>query len=187
MKTNSALASLKLVSGRTRSKRPSKTQLLEQSQAAATLAAQQVIELSQKVFAFENPEQSEVVEAVKVAFSKRNRLAAVWGLIKGGWAPIASYFVAHTEVNGDYSLHPILSLLVAGALLFSAPTVYEWCMAAFNNRAKAVGFVVLLEGVMIFSKIHWLGVSAVVLLVAINGIQSGCNLAIRRKEPEFKF
>lgn len=167
-------SALKLVPSTPRVKRPTK------AETAAVHSA-----LVEKIRLLENPEQSEVVEAVKIAFNRRNRLAALWGLVKGGWAPLASYYVAHQELDGNY--YQPLTLLVAGALLFSAPTVYEWCVAAFHSKVKAVGFVVLLEGVMVFSKLHWLAISAVFLLVAINGIQSACNLAIRKPKNEFQF
>jgi len=178
---------LQLVETPKRNKRPSKTEMVAVLESSNTALNEHVADLTAKLYALENPLQSEVVEAVKVAFNRRNRLAALWGLVKGGWAPLASYFVAHAEINGDYAGHPILTGLVIGALLFSAPTVYEWCKAAFHSSIKAVGFVILLEGVMVFSSLHWLGVSALALLVAINGIQSACNLAIRKKEPEFSF
>lgn len=175
-------SALKLVQ---KPKRATKADLLSAEQEKNIKLSTKIEQLQTQVHTLENPEQSEVVEAVKIAFNKRNRMAAFWGLSKGGWAPLASYFVAHKEIGSNY--YQPLTLLVLGALLFSAPTVYEWCMAAFNNRAKAIGFVVLLEGVMVFSHIPWLGISALILLISINGIQSACNLAIRRKKPEFSF
>ena len=42
--------------------------------------------------------------------------------------------------------------IVAGGLLYSAKTVYAWGKLAFHTAAKALGFVVLLEGVMILSQ-----------------------------------
>ena len=154
-----------------------------------------VQELLTRCDKLENPEQSEVIETVKTAFKRSNRLAALWGFVKGGWAPAASFILVHHEIAAalakDASFTQpkvlVLSALVVGALLFSAPNVYQWCKAAFNSAAKAVGFVVLLEGVLVFSGTEYLVWSALGLLIAINGIQSACNLAIRRQKNEFQF
>ncbi len=172
--------SLQLVSKPKRSTQ--KDKLAEQAALIKTLQAQKN-ELVCQVDKLENPEQSAVMVSVTTAFQRKNRRAAIWGFAVGGWAPIASYYIAHTEIKGDY--YQPLSLLVLGALLFSVITVFEWCKAAVNSAIKAAGFVVLLEGVMVFSKIEWLGVSALALLILTNGIQSACNLAIRKKSFEF--
>lgn len=172
---------LKLVSAN-KSKRPTMAdKIAAQEKVIKTLQAQKD-DLTMQVDKLENPEQSEVIEAVKVAFQRRNRLAAFWGFIKGGWAPIASFDIVHSQLpKTTGNLNSALTVLVVGALLFSAPNVYEWCVAAFKSRAKALGFVVLIEGVMVFDQSVWLAYSALVLLIAINGIQSACNLAIRKK------
>jgi hypothetical protein len=38
--------------------------------------------------------------------------------------------------------------LVLGGQLFSAKTVYQWASVALEDRAKAAGFVVMLEGTL---------------------------------------
>jgi len=187
---------LQLVQGsKSRIKRPSKTDTIVGLEQDKLSLQEQIASYKNllsaangKIHALENPEQSEVVEAVKKAFRKQSRIGAFWGLIKGGFPPIASFVVAHQEIPNVGIESPrgiLLACLVFGALLFSAPTVYEWCKAAFHNAAKAVGFVVLLEGVMVFSHVEWLGYSALALLISINAIQSACNLATRQEKNEF--
>ncbi|HEY9657275.1 MAG TPA: hypothetical protein V6C65_02340 [Allocoleopsis sp.] len=190
-------AALQLVSKVRPSKRPSKTDKIVQLENQHRELNEQIDAYkgllntaNAKIHTLENPEQSEVVEAVKKAFRKQSRIGAFWGLIKGGFPPIASFVVAHQEIPKVELESPraiLLCCLVFGALLFSAPTVYEWCKAAFHNSAKAVGFVVLLEGVMVFSHVSWLGYSALALLISINAIQSACNLATRQEKNEFQF
>ena len=69
--------------------------------------------------------------------------------------------------------------LVLGGLAYSAKTVWQWGTVAFQNAFKAFGFVVLLEGVMVTSHILWLSITALVYLMAINGIATGCNLTAK--------
>jgi hypothetical protein len=85
---------------------------------------------------------------------------------------------AHEEIALTRSLwtQPAV-LIVLGGLLFSAFTVYHWCRQAFRSRVKAVGTVLLLEGVMITSHTAWLALVALGYLIAINGIATACNLA----------
>jgi hypothetical protein len=95
--------------------------------------------------------------------------------------PLACYVVAHREISADAPLYLQRSLyLVLGGLAYSARTVWQWGAVAFRNAVKATGFVVLLEGVMVTSHVAWLGVAALVYLVAINGIATACNLVVRR-------
>jgi hypothetical protein len=55
--------------------------------------------------------------------------------------------------------------------------VYAWGKLAFRAPVKAAGFVVLLEGVMVFAHTQWLSVSALAYLIAINGLATGCKFA----------
>lgn len=55
-------------------------------------------------------------------------------------------------------------------------TVYKWGRIAFGMPVKAVGFCVLLEGVLVASSTPWLSCGALVYLCAINAIATGCNL-----------
>jgi uncharacterized membrane protein HdeD (DUF308 family) len=121
-----------------------------------------------------------VVGQVQIAFKRKNRLATLIGFVLGGFIPLASYTVAHRALNEE--IHVLLQLnayIVLGGLIYSAITVFTWAVLAFQNRLKAFGFVLLLEGVMTFVAIPWLSLTALALLVGINGVATGCNLSRR--------
>lgn len=121
-----------------------------------------------------------VVEQVRIAFSGKNRLATAMGFLLGGLVPLATFIVAHYEVSHARALYAQFgSYLVLGGLLYSAKTVFEWGRRAFDSTAKAVGFVLLIEGVMVTSATGWLSAVALAYLIVINGVATGCNLSAR--------
>ena len=122
-----------------------------------------------------------VVDQVRHALRPANRLPTALGFLLGGFVPLASFVVAHHELNKDQPLYlQLASYLVLGGLLYSAKTVYEWGARAFQSGWKALGFVVLVEGVMVTSTVPWLGYAALAYLVCINGIATGCTLALEK-------
>ncbi len=122
-----------------------------------------------------------VVDQVREALKPRNRLAACLGALLGGIVPVASYVVAHHELEATRPWWgQFASLLVAGGLLYSARTVYGWGRLAFGEPAKALGFVVLLEGVMVLSTTPWLALTCLAYLVGINSVSTGCALSLGR-------
>jgi hypothetical protein len=131
-----------------------------------------------------SPESFGVVAQVREALKPKNRLAALLGFCLGAIVPFASYIVAHFEIDPEKPIYLQLgTFLVLGGLIYSAKTVYSWGVLAFNSRFKAVGFVLLLEGVMVAAHTTWLSVVTLVYLVAINGIATGCNLSVRQEKP----
>ena len=136
----------------------------------------QVIQLRSKK-ARRQSKRPGVVEQVRVAFSPENRLATLSGFILGGFVPVGSFVVCHGELPGsDGWRHWALLVLIGGGLLFSAKSVWQWSAAAFADRWKASGFVVLVEGIMVLSSTVGLSYAALGLLVAINGIATGVIL-----------
>ncbi len=124
-----------------------------------------------------------VVRQVTLAFRRKALLATLIGFLLGGFVPVACYVVAHRE-GASFDLAGGKSLgLVIGGLAYSAKTVYEWSRLAFESAFKSIGFVVLLEGVMITSATPWLALTALGYLVVINGVATGCTLSLgaRRK------
>jgi hypothetical protein len=71
---------------------------------------------------------------------------------------------------------------VACGLAYSALTVFDWARVAFRHPVKALGFCGLLEGVMTFSGTQRLGITALTMLIVINGIATGCNLVADRRQ-----
>lgn len=124
-----------------------------------------------------------VLNQIKVTCGNGNRRAACIGFVLGGIIPALTFFVDRYEIQHDASLlSQIPTYLVLGGMTFSAKTVFEWAKLAFYNTFKAFGFVVLLEGAMIFSGLFPLAVVALVVLVTINGTVTDW----RREQLEMK-
>jgi hypothetical protein len=122
-----------------------------------------------------------VVDEVVIALNGRNWLATALGFIAGGVVPVATYLEAHHDVDPSRPLHAqVTTYLVLGGLVFSAKTVFRWATRAFADGWKAAGFVVLLEGVMITSHVPVLPLVLLAILVAVNGIATGCTLSVER-------
>lgn len=115
-----------------------------------------------------------VLGEVRLACHPKNRLAALLGGLLGGGVPVASYWLAHHELSRG----PLVWVLVGGGLVFSALTVVRWGVHAFGSAVKAVGFTVLLEGVLVGSATPWLALGALAYLVAINAVATGTQLAL---------
>ncbi len=124
---------------------------------------------------------SGIVGQVRAAFHPEARLATLIGACLGGFVPLAGYQVAHHEFSREAGLFQLAVPLVMGALLYSAKTVYDWGKLAFRSPVKAVGFVLLTEGVMITSSTAWLSVAALVLLAGVNAIATGATLSVERE------
>jgi len=119
-----------------------------------------------------------IVDMVRRAGHKRNRIAMVAGFVAGGWIPTVTYLVSHCHVHQQ----PQLWLLVAGGLTYSAMTVFGWAKVAFRHPLKALGFVVLLEGAMTFVPDPWIGLPSLGLLILINGLATGTNLVLDSRQ-----
>lgn len=101
--------------------------------------------------------------------------------IVGCFVPLATWITIHLSLDLDAMVagdewtrrRAILVVACLGALIYSAPTVYEYGLRAFRGaRAKALGFVVLVEILMTWSPLWWLSVAALAILAVINGVQT---------------
>jgi len=115
-----------------------------------------------------------VTEQFKRSFSPGNRLGLLIGTAIGGFVPTASYVLVH----GEAALKSWLVVLVLGALIFSALSVYQWAHAAFQSGLKAAGFCILTEGTMVLSHTQWLALAALAILILINVCSCSCALQI---------
>jgi hypothetical protein len=118
-----------------------------------------------------------VVDQCRVA--ARNPLPTTLGGMLGAVVPFGTYQVAHHDLaQADWSSWGCLipALLVLGGLCYSATTVVGWGRLAFGSTVKAVGFAVLLEGLLIAQSQQWLGVVALVYLCMINAVATGVTL-----------
>lgn len=129
-----------------------------------------------------------------------SKVALAMGGLLGAFVPSSTFVVVHcgklitvrTDGTVSHSLwsHPGW-WLVAGGLAFSATTVYRWAASAFRpsggqltwwesvyTRVKAAGFVLLVEGVLMFSPMTELSYVALGVLVVINALGTGAALAL---------
>lgn len=126
--------------------------------------------------------------------------ALTLGALIGAFVPCSTFLVVHVgqllSVDGLHVTaapvnHPGWAL-VAGGLAFSATTVYRWGCSAFRpsvgelsvlellyTHCKALGFVLLVEGVLLLSPNPELRYVALGLLVLINALGTGAALALR--------
>src|SRR5882757_9919598 len=119
------------------------------------------------------PTSPSIISQINIA--ARNPLPAVIGALLGALVPSATFMVGHYELT---SWTEPKALIVLGGLVFSALTVFRWGRLAFGSPVKALGFVILAEGVMTFCSTAWLSLVALGYLVLINAIATGCTIAL---------
>lgn len=117
-----------------------------------------------------------IVDQVRIALEPSYRMATFIGALLGAVVPVSTFAVLHGEL-GDLAAYDPRLLIVIGGLLYSALTVYRWGRMAFGSVVKAIGFTVLLEGVMTLSDQPWLSGVALGYLCLINAIATGVTLA----------
>lgn len=123
----------------------------------------------------------DVVGQIKLAFA--NPLPLLIGALIGALVPIATYTVGHAELDAT-GWASVPGAIVVGGCVFSAITVYKWGRRAFDSAFKALGFVVLSEGVMTFSHTPWLSVLMLGFLAVINAVANGANLAVAHLDAD---
>ncbi len=123
------------------------------------------------------PKRLGILSEVRLALHPKNRAAAYLGAALGGAVPVATYWLAHHELSRGF----VVWALVAGGLLFSATTVLRWAATAFGSMPKAIGFTVLLEGILLYSRTPWLALGALGYLCFINAVATGVRLALEGK------
>jgi hypothetical protein len=96
-----------------------------------------------------------------------------------GLVPVGVYEVGHHELTSWSPLECPKAVIVYAGLLFSALTVLGWSANMFGSKLKALGFTLLLEGIMMASSAAWLTAIALTYLVLINAAANGCRLALR--------
>lgn len=115
---------------------------------------------------------SNPVDQAVTVLRNGSAVAAFVGFALGAFMPLASYNLIHFEV----AARPVLWVLIAGSLAFSATSVYLWARHVFGYWIKAGGFVVALEGTLALTHIVWLGLSALAILMLLNGVTAAVTL-----------
>jgi hypothetical protein len=113
---------------------------------------------------------------IKVSAAQKRTIGQFVAALASGFLPIASFVIAHHEAASE----PLLWLLVAASLAFSAPSVIGWAKKWCGNIYKAIGFATLLEGTLVFAQHEALSIAGLVILVAINA-SNAWTLAARRE------
>lgn len=116
---------------------------------------------------------------IKINAAQKRTIGQIMASVAAGFLPIASFVMAHYESKTN----PLLWVLVAAALMFSAPTLADWANKWSGNKYKAWGFTILLEGVMVASHTEWLSFAGLIILVAINATNA-YQLAARKVVAE---
>jgi len=114
----------------------------------------------------------------QLRLARRRPLAALLGATPG-FVPVGVYWVGHHELTSWAPWTCPKAMIVYAGLLFSVLTVYGWSTEMFGSKIKALGFTVLIEGIMMTAAAGWLNLIALGYLVAINAIANGCRLALR--------
>ncbi len=98
------------------------------------------------------------------------KMRALGGALVGAFVPCAVFALVHFTAWQSWRLAP----LVAGGLLFSAKTVYQWTSRCFRDRGKGLGWTVLAEGIMTLSPPILLPLALIALgfLATINALES---------------
>lgn len=97
----------------------------------------------------------------------QNTLAAA----SAAFIPLAVYVIAHKALAMGATIEALpLAILALGGLVYSAPSVYAWARSWAGAPAKAVGFTVILEGVMTVGTVTWLATVSLVVLMLVNAL-----------------
>ena len=100
-----------------------------------------------------------------------------------GLVPVGVYEVGHYELTSWSPLECPKAVIVYAGLLFSALTVLSRSANMFGSKLKALGFTLLLEGIMMASSAAWLTAIALTYLVLINAAANGCRLVCAIPSP----
>ena len=135
-----------------------------------------------KTLSYAQYQKLTVPSQIRRAFMPGARLAGALGVLLGGSVPFATFEMIH-DPRGVHSM-PMLWLLVAGCLLYSAPKVYQWMSVATGSAIAAVGFTLAAEGILTFVPIPFLTYLFLGILIFINAVSAACALQVRKEESE---
>lgn len=135
---------------------------------------------------------------MRIALQQCNRSATFFGMFIGSIVPIMVFASSHQlgevimektnllESPKMIAASSMLFIMTLGGCIFSMKSVVQWGKCAFSQDvAKAYGYAILLEGMIVTSGIYpplqWLGYVAVTYLTIINAISAGTNIAMDAK------
>ena len=127
-----------------------------------------------------------VIEQVEIALAAGNRKAGFLSIPAGALTPLA----VHCNMAGADIWNTVLAV---GGLMYSGITVFNWMFQTFaveaetsferyRAAAKALGFVVLMEGSLVHAPQAWLQWTMVVLLGATNAIAQHASMVLAKEK-----
>lgn len=124
-----------------------------------------------------------ITDRFRSALLPHNILATAIGSVIGAAVPVAVHHLVRYELDAALPLYeqPKAYLVLAG-LLFSGLSVYGIARDVFQSAAKALGFVVLLEGTMALASAPALSWAMLGILVVINAVSASVALANEQRE-----
>lgn len=126
---------------------------------------------------------TDIITQIHLALARGYRVAAVIGALTGGGVTYCTHAMARGDLAdtpwapGSYALFLGRLAIVLGGLLFSIVTTFSFGRSAFQRGWLAVGFLVLMDGVMVASSQPSLEWFATGLLIAIEAVTTGCTVA----------
>lgn len=124
-----------------------------------------------------------ITDRFRSALLPHNILATAIGSVIGAAVPVAVHHLVRYELDTALPLYeqPKAYLVLAG-LAFSGLSVYGIARDVFQSAAKALGFVVLLEGTMALASAPALSWAMLGILVVINAVSASVALANEQRE-----
>lgn len=99
-----------------------------------------------------------------------NKFETLLASAAASFIPVGVFFTSHKALLGPISTTwPLVVISLAG-LIYSIPSVVTWAQSWTGSKAKAIGFTVMLEGLMVGSGEMWLSVISLLLLGGVNAM-----------------
>jgi hypothetical protein len=126
----------------------------------------------------QNKRTRSIIGQIQDTFRAGEKLSATLGLVTGAFAPTGVFAITHGCLTEAPLYVQPLAWIAGGGLVFSAMTVVTWANTMFRNPVKAVGWTLLIEGIMTFAphQLLWLSYGCLALLVFVNAVANACNL-----------
>jgi len=99
-----------------------------------------------------------------------NNFETVLASIAASFIPVGVFFTSHKALAGHISTTWSLWIISLAGLAYSIPSVVTWAQSWTGSKAKAIGFTIMLEGLMVGSGEPWLSIISLILLGGVNAM-----------------
>lgn len=111
-----------------------------------------------------------IVRSMKTTTTTSNKLETLLASAAASFIPVGVFFTSHKALGMSLSQSWPLWIISIAGLIYSIPSVVSWAQSWTGTRSKAIGFTVMLEGLMVLSGEMWLSVVALLLLGGVNAM-----------------